>query len=73
MPQDMGITLGSLVNGMQHQLQRIAEGLVPAETGAKEPAQPEAGILFVRSQPLDLPPEHSRACQEPQRTLHASG
>jgi hypothetical protein len=37
MPQDLGITLGSWVSGMQHQLQRIMKGLVLAGTGTKEP------------------------------------
>jgi hypothetical protein len=37
MLQDLGITLGSWVGGMQHQHQRTEEGLVPAGTGTKEP------------------------------------
>jgi hypothetical protein len=37
MPQDLRITSGSRVSGTQHQLQRIAEVLVPAGTGTKEP------------------------------------
>jgi hypothetical protein len=37
MLQDLGITSGTRVSGMQHQLQRIVEGLVPAGTGKKEP------------------------------------
>jgi hypothetical protein len=36
MPQDLGITSGSQVNGTQHQLQRIAKGIVLAGTGTKE-------------------------------------
>jgi hypothetical protein len=35
--QDLRITSGSWVSGMQHQLQRIVEGLVPAGTGTKKP------------------------------------
>ena len=37
MMQDLGITLGSWVSRMQHQLQRITEGLVPVGTGTEEP------------------------------------
>jgi hypothetical protein len=37
MLQDHGITSGTGVSGMQHQLQRISKGLVPAGTGTKEP------------------------------------
>ena len=35
--QDLGMTLGSWVSGKQHQLQRMAGGLVPAGTGTEEP------------------------------------
>ena len=48
--QDLRITSGSQVSGMQHLLQRIAEGLVPAGTGTKEHIQPECWDLF-RSRP----------------------
>jgi hypothetical protein len=45
-PQDLGITSGSRVSGTQHQLQRIAEGLVPAGTGTKEPCPTRGWDLF---------------------------
>ena len=38
-PQNLRITSGSRVSGMQHQLQRIEEGLVPAGTETEEPHQ----------------------------------
>ena len=44
MLQDLGITSGLQVSGTQHQLRESWEVLVPAETGAKEPARPESGI-----------------------------
>lgn len=37
MLQDLRITSGTLMSGMQHQLKRISEGLVPAKIGTKEP------------------------------------
>jgi hypothetical protein len=53
MLQDLVITLGSWMSGTQHQLQRIAEGLVPA--GKRNAARTEAGILSGRGQPHHLP------------------
>ena len=39
MLQDLRSSWGSQVSGMQHQLQRIEEGLVPAGTETEEPHQ----------------------------------
>lgn len=50
MLQDLGIILRSQVSGTQHQLQRIAEGLVPAGTGTEEP-RPTRGWDPPRSGP----------------------
>jgi hypothetical protein len=47
MPQDLRITSGSWVSGMQHQLQRIAECLVPAGIETKEPHL--LGSILVRA------------------------
>jgi hypothetical protein len=38
-PQNLRITSGSLVSGMQHQLQRITEGLLPAGKWMEESHQ----------------------------------
>jgi hypothetical protein len=59
--QDLGITSGSQVNGKQHQLQRLADGLVPA------------GILSSPGQPHYLPHEPGWGHQGSQRTLNTTG
>jgi hypothetical protein len=45
MPQDLGITLGSWVSGMQHQLKRTEEGLVLAGTGTNEPCPTRGQVM----------------------------
>jgi hypothetical protein len=51
MLEDLRITLGSLVSGTQHQLQRTAEVLVPARTETEEP-RPARGWDPFRSGPV---------------------
>jgi hypothetical protein len=50
-PQGIRLTSGTRVSGMQHQLQRIAEGLVPALIGTKEPCRTR-GWDSLRSGPV---------------------
>jgi hypothetical protein len=74
-PYYFSITLGSQVSGMQHQLQRIAEGLVPAGTGTEE-LHSTRGWDWVGpgwGHPCHLLHEPGRGHLGPQRTLHTAG
>lgn len=71
--QDLRITSESWLSGMQHQVQRIKEDLVPAEVGTEEP-HPTRGWDPFSSGPAQ-PPWHEpgQGCLWPQRTLHTTG
>ena len=74
-PQGIRLTSGTRVSGMQHQLQRIAEGLVPAGTGTEE-LHSTRGWDWVGpgwGHPCHLLHEPGRGHLGPQRTLHTAG
>jgi hypothetical protein len=58
---------------MQHQLQRITEGLVPAETGTKEPRPTRGWDSFLLGPAQPSSTWTQPRARGPQRTLHAPG